>query len=138
MVHYLQGSFFYEQVTKTENSDMKFPFLLASVECFSQDLGVHAYSAIALLELGKLIGSVSFYRKALNNAKEGLSFIASFGGLRLSEENTKSNLENVVLVAESMIPKLQGRVRSDSDTAAAESMIQAADTMKFFSVFFLW
>ncbi|CAH8256908.1 unnamed protein product [Arabidopsis lyrata] len=129
MVHYLQGSFFYEQGTKTENSDMKFPFLLASVECFSQDLGVHAYSAIALLELGKLIGSVSFYRKALNNAKEGLSFIASFGGLRLREEHTKSNLENVVLVAESMIPKLQGRVRSDSDTAAAESMIQAADTM---------
>ncbi|OAP13393.1 hypothetical protein AXX17_AT1G58720 [Arabidopsis thaliana] len=129
MVHYLQGCFFYEQGTKTENSDMKFPFLLASVECFTEDCGVHAYSAIALLELGKLIGSASFYKKALNIAKEGLSFIASFGGLNLSEENTKSSLENVVLVAESMIPKLQGSVRSDSDTAATEAMIEAADSM---------
>lgn len=102
-VHYLQGSFFFEQATKTDNSDMKFLFFLASVECFSQDCGVHAYSALALLELAKLLGSASFYRKAMNIAKECLSYVTSFGGLSLSEENTKSSLEDVVLAAESML-----------------------------------
>ncbi|EOA33563.1 hypothetical protein CARUB_v10019695mg [Capsella rubella] len=138
MVYYLQGSFFFEQATKTENNGMKFPFLLASVECFSKDCGVHAYSAIALLEMAKLLGSASFCKKALNIAKEGLSFLESFGGLSVSEGNTKISLEHVVRTAESMIllgvtaeksePKLreskriQGSVRSDLHTAAGKRL----------------
>ncbi|CAA7029469.1 unnamed protein product [Microthlaspi erraticum] len=67
------------------------------------DPGVHAYAAMALLELAKHLDSALYYRKAKKAAESNLSFLASFDRLSLDEEDTKRTLESVLQVAESKI-----------------------------------
>ncbi|VVB15318.1 unnamed protein product [Arabis nemorensis] len=118
-LHFLQGSIFFKLANRTENSDIKFAFLLGSVECFTQHYGVHEFSAMALLDLAQQLGSAVYYRKAINYAKESLSFLATYDRLSLLEQNTKTTLENVVHVAESKI--LVGLTGKNSDPNLRES-----------------
>ncbi|CAD5316326.1 unnamed protein product [Arabidopsis thaliana] len=52
---FLQGHIFMALARKTENSDLKFAFFLASVECYLEDYMLQAFAAVSLFHLGSRI-----------------------------------------------------------------------------------
>ncbi|VVB17635.1 unnamed protein product [Arabis nemorensis] len=107
-----QGKVFEELADNAENPDVKFAYLLGSVECFSEDHGSSPSCAHSLYRLAGQIGSRFYYKKSEEKAKQGLSVThpdgsASVSELSLEEQilmNEKnSGLNDLIEVAESMI-----------------------------------
>ncbi|CAL9244537.1 unnamed protein product [Arabidopsis halleri] len=72
-LHLKQGQMFYKLAKKTENPDVEFAYLLGSVECFSEDGSLSPLCANSLIMLAQKLGSVLYYKKSLEKAKQGLS-----------------------------------------------------------------
>ncbi|KAG7538842.1 hypothetical protein ISN44_As13g025620 [Arabidopsis suecica] len=73
ILHLKQGQMFNELAKKTENPDVEFAYLLGSVECFSEDGSLSPLCAKSLITLARKLGSVLYYKKSLEKAKQGLS-----------------------------------------------------------------
>ncbi|XP_019101751.1 PREDICTED: uncharacterized protein LOC104789850 [Camelina sativa] len=110
-----QGTIFRAQAIRAENRDVKFTFLLASVECFSVSEGLSSFCAVSLFELGQHLGSSLYYKKSVEKAKEYLSVLANFRELDLKEQNSKKDIERILRDAESRIagPNKKTLVASD-------------------------
>ncbi|EOA34407.1 hypothetical protein CARUB_v10021935mg [Capsella rubella] len=120
-----QGAIFRAQATRTENSDVKFTFLLGSVECFSVSEGFSSFCAVSLFELGKHLGSSLYYKKSVEKAKEYLSVLANFRELSLKEQKSRKDIERILRDAESRIAGAKTLVGSvnRSEPKARESKI---------------
>ncbi|CAL9239215.1 unnamed protein product [Arabidopsis halleri] len=117
-LYFLQGDIFMALARKTENSDLKFTFLLGSVECYLEDYMVQAFAAISLFHLGEHLGSALYYKKALRVAKKSLSLM-SFDPSKSDQQITKRTLEGIVETAESRI--LHGLTVKSSEPKLRES-----------------
>ncbi|CAH8307486.1 unnamed protein product [Eruca vesicaria subsp. sativa] len=102
-LRYQQGQIFYEQAKRIDNSDAKFTFLLASVECFSENDALSSFCVASLFGLGNFLGSTFYLKKSIAKAKEYLSFMASFDSLTPDGEKSRIDVENVLQAAESRI-----------------------------------
>ncbi|KAL9310698.1 putative transcription factor C2H2 family [Arabidopsis thaliana] len=134
---FLQGHIFMALARKTENSDLKFAFFLASVECYLEDYMLQAFGAVSLFHLGERLGSTLYYKKAVKIAKRSLS-VMSFDPSKSDQQKTKRTLEDIVettgsriihgLTVKSSEPKLKEsqeiriKIRSDSHTIAAKRL----------------
>jgi len=92
---FLQGHIFMALARKTENSDLKFAFFLASVECYLEDYMLQAFAAVSLFHLGERLGSTLYYKKAVKIAKRSLS-VMSFDPSKSDQQKTKRTLEDIV------------------------------------------
>ncbi|XP_023644194.1 uncharacterized protein LOC17894782 isoform X2 [Capsella rubella] len=136
-LHFLQGSIFLELSKKAENSDLRFVFLLGSVECFLEDYKAQAFAAISLFHLGELLGSALYYGKSVRVAKQSLSLM-DFNPLDSVQQNNKRELGGLMEKAESRIrhgftakrsetklkesKKIRIKMRSDSHTVAMKRL----------------
>ncbi|WZY96412.1 hypothetical protein YC2023_068741 [Brassica napus] len=134
MFHYLQGSILYHLAKRAKKSDVTFAFLLGCVEPFTDDFGLHAFSACALLEMAKQLDSELYYKKAEKDAELRLSLLESCGELDPADLETQRTLANISNEAElkilhgctgkSPVPALEeskearGMIMSDSNKAA--------------------
>ncbi|RID64524.1 hypothetical protein BRARA_E03453 [Brassica rapa] len=134
MFHYLQGSILYHLAKRAKKSDVTFAFLLGCVEPFTDDFGLHAFSARALLEMAKQLDSELYYKKAEKEAELRLSLLESCGELDPADLEAQRTLANISNEAElkilhgctgkSPVPALEeskearGMIMSDSNKAA--------------------
>lgn len=99
-----QGGIFTKQAKRAENSsDVKFAFLLAAAECYSENAGFSSFCAAPLYGLGCLIGSPLYLKRSVGKAKEYLSVLASFDGLSSQEEKSLRDVTCILKAAESRI-----------------------------------
>lgn len=119
-----QGNIFRAQSRRTENTDVKFTFLLGSVECFSVSEGLSSFCAVSLFELGQHRGSLLYYKKSVEKAKEYLSVLANFRELNSKEQNSQKDIERIIRDAQSRIAGAKTLVGSSverSEPKARES-----------------
>ncbi|KAL9310701.1 putative transcription factor C2H2 family [Arabidopsis thaliana] len=103
LLHFQQGSIFRAQARRTENSDVKFTFLLGSVECFAESEGFSSFTALSLFEMGQHLGSSMYYKKSVEKAKEYLSVLAELDELGPKEVKSQKDVERIIEDAESRI-----------------------------------
>ncbi|KAJ0243023.1 hypothetical protein HA466_0202650 [Hirschfeldia incana] len=103
VLSFQQGQIFFQQAKRADNSDAKFAFLLASVECFSENDGFSSFCAASFFGLGNLIGSPLYLKKAIVKAKEYLTVTESFDSLTSQEEKSRRDVESLLRAAESRI-----------------------------------
>ncbi|CAL9243120.1 unnamed protein product, partial [Arabidopsis halleri] len=72
-LHIQEGQMFLKLEDNTENPDVGFAYLLASVECFSQDVMLSRPCAMGFYNLAKQLGSVSYYKKCVEKSKQALA-----------------------------------------------------------------
>ncbi|KAG2272862.1 hypothetical protein Bca52824_067417 [Brassica carinata] len=119
MFHLLQGSILYHLAKRAKKSDVTFAFLLGCVEPFTDDFGLHAFSACALFEMAKQLDSELYYKKAEKDAELRLSLLESCGELDSADLETQRTLTNISNEAELKI--LQGCTGKISVPALEES-----------------
>ncbi|OAP16407.1 hypothetical protein AXX17_AT1G58730 [Arabidopsis thaliana] len=103
LLHFQQGSIFRAQARRTENSYVKFTFLLGSVECFAESEGFSSFTALSLFEMGQHLGSSMYYKKSVEKAKEYLSVLAELDELGPKEVKSQKDVERIIEDAESRI-----------------------------------
>ncbi|EOA12815.1 hypothetical protein CARUB_v10025775mg [Capsella rubella] len=120
-----EGHIFLELARKTENPEVEIAYLLGAVECFSGDGGgLSPLCANALIMLGKKLGSVLYYNKSVEKAKQALTVTQ----LSLLEQRvfdqTNKGLLSLIEDAQSQIasPKtLVGSIIKNSEQKVMES-----------------
>ncbi|CAH8256834.1 unnamed protein product [Arabidopsis lyrata] len=103
LLDFQQGAIFRAQARRTDNSDVKFTFLLGSLECFWESEGFSSFSALSLFELGQHLGSSLYYKKSVKKAKEYLSVLAKLSELGPKELKSQKDVERILRDAESRI-----------------------------------
>lgn len=71
-VNYLQGSILKSLSEETENMELKFIYMLGSVECFSRIPMGSVFTEILLFKMAEQTGADLYYKKSLNQAKHCL------------------------------------------------------------------
>ncbi|EFH42124.1 hypothetical protein ARALYDRAFT_495225 [Arabidopsis lyrata subsp. lyrata] len=114
-LHILEGQMFLKLEGNTENPDVGFAYLLASVECFSQDVMLSRPCAMGFYNLAKQLGSVSYYKKCVEKSKQALAVTYP---------------ENTSPVARSMLQELKKDLEKEFKTLIrdAERKIAGAKT----------
>ncbi|CAA7034970.1 unnamed protein product [Microthlaspi erraticum] len=74
LLHAEQGDLFMKISETAEDPDLRTAYILAIVECCSQDVKLSRHRAQGLCDLGHRLGSVMFFKECLEVAKQGLSF----------------------------------------------------------------
>ncbi|ESQ49647.1 hypothetical protein EUTSA_v10019959mg [Eutrema salsugineum] len=127
MIHFLEGSILFNLASRARSSDVKFAFLLSSVESFAEDCGIHAFSATALFDMANQLDSALYFKKAVKYAKESLSFLDACDQLSSVEESTKTSLANIINASQLKI--LTGPTGKKSEPTLTESK-EVRDTIR--------
>ncbi|CAH2065565.1 unnamed protein product [Thlaspi arvense] len=107
-------------MNRTENSDVRFAFLLASAECYSRDEGISSFCASLLFGLGSLLGSSLYYKKSVEKAKEYLNILSSFRSLSSNEQICQTDIEGMLKAAESRIAEGSPMVKLEPKVCEAK------------------
>ncbi|CAA0372547.1 unnamed protein product [Arabidopsis thaliana] len=133
ILHSEQGEMFNDLAGKAENPYVDFTYMLGSVGCYSKDVLLSRPWAHGLHYLAQESGSVMYYKKCVNVAKQGLSVTfpdasESFAQLLLEnlKNDMKENLETLIKDAESNIAdsktvELKGLLQQDFEPEVLES-----------------
>ncbi|AED96094.1 unnamed protein product [Arabidopsis thaliana] len=124
-LHIKQGTMFVKLEDITENPDVGFAYLVASVQCYSQDVILSRLCAMGFYNLAKQLGSVSYYKQCVKKSKQDLSVTYP---------------ENTSPVARSMLQELKKDMNKEFNTLIrdAERMIAGAKTSPLSSESKVW
>ncbi|XP_024007354.1 uncharacterized protein LOC18012939 isoform X2 [Eutrema salsugineum] len=104
LLHVEQGQVFVSLAKTTEDPVLKVAYLLAVVACLSEDVKLSGGCAHGLYDLAEHLGSVLFYKKFVDKAKQALSWesknpLSSMDLRKLQDEKNKG-LELLIKKAE--------------------------------------
>ncbi|XP_020890880.1 uncharacterized protein LOC9322891 isoform X1 [Arabidopsis lyrata subsp. lyrata] len=120
-VNYFQGTIFRELAGDSENNDVKVTYLLASVECYSRNLGLSAFSAGTLFLLAQQIESVLYYKQSVRKAKEGLYKAVS---MQEGESVNKEREELMSIIEHAELRIAESKTRVDSPVENCEQQVR--------------
>ncbi|CAN6851323.1 unnamed protein product [Brassica oleracea var. botrytis] len=115
-VAYLQGTIFRDLAGKTENPNLKFTYLLCSVEIFTACKPFSGVAALSLFNLAQQLESKLYYKKSLAQANQIVGAVKNLESLR-----------HVIETAESKLAQFKNGTYLVEDSDNSEDMVESEE-----------
>ncbi|CAN7122609.1 unnamed protein product [Brassica rapa subsp. narinosa] len=115
-VTYLHGTIFRDLARKTENPNLKFTYLLGSVEIFTACKPFSGVAAMSLFNLAQLLESKLYYKKALAQANQIVGAVKNLESLR-----------HVIKTSESKLAQFKNGSYLVEDSDDSEDMVESEE-----------